>query len=149
VALKDGVTLARRGTDKYGGLSLRMATPASQEIAVHTDPSNAAPRRAWSDLGGVFGAAGAASGLTVVQHAQNPDYPGDWEQHPELSWCQPTFPAAGTRYALRRDKPLVLRFRLFVHAGAKPDEDRAAKLWDAFQASTAPVPVFSPALDAK
>ena len=112
-----------------------MATPASQEISVHTDPSNAVPRRAWSDLSGVFGGASAPSGLTVLQHQQNPDYPGDWEQHPDLAWCQPTFPAAGTRYALRRDQPLVLRYRLIVHAGGKPDEGQAAKLWDAFQAS--------------
>ena len=122
VALKDGITLARRGTDKYGGLSLRMATPASQGISIHTDPSNAVPRRAWSDLSGMFGGGHGASGLTVLQHQQNPDYPGDWEQHPELAWCQPTFPAAGTRYALRRDQPLVLRYRLMVHAGGKPDE---------------------------
>jgi hypothetical protein len=142
VALKDGVTLARRGTEHYGGLSVRMATPASQEIAVHTDSSNAVPRRAWSDLSGIFGGAGAASGLTVLQHPQNPDYPGDWVQYPNLSWCQPTFPAAKTRYALLRGQPLVLRYRLFVHAGAKPDEDRAAKLWDAFHASAAAVPVF-------
>ena len=131
VALKEGITLARRGTDQYGGLNVRMATPTSQEISVHTDPSNAVPRRAWSDLSGVFDGAGAASGLMVLQHRQNPDYPGDWVQYPNLSWCQPTFPAAGTRYALRRDKPLVLRFRLFVHAGGSPAEDKAAKLWDA------------------
>ena len=149
VALKEGITLARRGTDKYGGLSPRMATPVSQEILVHTDSSNAVPRRAWSDLSGVFGGAAAPSGLTVLQHAGNPDYPGDWQQHPELSWCQPTFPATGTRYALLRDKTLVLRFRLFVHAGAKPDEGWAAKLWDAFHASAAAVPVFdcSPAAE--
>ena len=41
VALKDGVTVARRGTAHYGGLSLRLVTPASQDISVHTDPSNA------------------------------------------------------------------------------------------------------------
>ena len=33
-----------------------MATPASQDIFVHTDQSNAVPRRAWSDLSGVFAA---------------------------------------------------------------------------------------------
>jgi hypothetical protein len=142
VALKDGITLARRGTEHYGGLSVRMATPTSQEIAVHTDSSNAVPRRAWSDLSGIFSGAGAASGLTVLQYQRNPDYPGDWQQYPALSWCQPTFPAAKTRYALLRGQPLVLRYRLFVHAGAKPDEVRAAKLWDAFHASAAAVPVF-------
>ncbi len=142
VALEDGVTLARREMEYYGGLSVRMATPASQEITVHTDPSNAAPRRAWSDLSGVFGGAVAASGLTILQCQANPDYPGDWVQYPQLSWCQPAFPAAGTRYPLRRDKPLVLRFRLIVHAGAKPDEDHAAKQWDAFHDSAGPGPLF-------
>ena len=142
-ALKDGITVARRGTEHYGGLNVRMATPASQAISVHTDPSNAVPLRAWSDLSGLFNGATAASGLTVLQYQRNPDYPGDWQQYPDLAWCQPTFPASGTRYPLRRGQPLVLRFRLFIHAGAKPDDDRAAKLWDAFQASAAPVPTFS------
>ncbi|MCX6927389.1 MAG: PmoA family protein [Verrucomicrobia bacterium] len=142
VALKDGVTLARRGTEHYGGLNVRMATPASQVISVHTDSSNAVPRRAWSDLSGIFSGAGAASGLTVLQYPRNPDYPGDWQQYPDLAWCQPTFPASGTRYPLLQSQPLVLRFRLFIHAGAKPDDDLAAKLWDAFQASAAPAPTF-------
>ena len=143
VALKDGVTLARRGTEHYGGLNVRMATPAAQDISVHTDPSNVVPRRAWSDLSGVFGSSAASSGLTLLQYQQNPDYPGDWVQYPQLSCCQPTFPAAGTRYALSRDKPLVLHYRLLIHSGAKPDDDRAAELWDAFQASAAAVPSLS------
>ena len=142
IGLKDGVTLARRGTEHYGGLNVRMATPASQEIAVHTDASNAVPIRAWSDLSGVFSGAGTPSGLTVLQCQANPDYPGDWVQYPQLSWCQPTFPAAKTRYPLLRDKPLVLRFRIVVHAGAKPEEDRATKLWEAFNAPASPVPSF-------
>jgi hypothetical protein len=149
IALKDGVTLARRGTEHYGGLNVRMATPTSQDISVHTDPSNAVPCRAWSDLSGVFGTVPAASGLTVLQHSQNPEYPGDWVQYPDLSWCQPTFPAAGTRYALQRGNPLELYYRLVVHAGARPDNDRAAKLWDAFQASAAAVPSFSQSSAAK
>jgi hypothetical protein len=143
VALKDGVTLARRGTEHYGGLNVRMATPASQNISVHTDPSNAVPRRAWSDLSGVFGTTGTASGLSVFQYPRNPDYPGDWIQYPALSWCQPTFPAAGTRYALPRGKPLELHFRFLIHSGAKPGDDCSAKLWDAYQATPAAVPSFT------
>jgi hypothetical protein len=142
VALKDGVTLARRGTEHYGGLNVRMATPSSQEIVAHTDPSNAVPRRAWSGLSGVFTNASAPSGLTVLQYPQNPDYPGDWVQYPNLSWCQPTFPAAKTRYPLRRDQPLTLRYRLYIHAGAKLAGERAAQLWDAFQAAGAGLPAF-------
>jgi hypothetical protein len=143
VALQDGITIARRATAHYGGLNIRMATPTAQEISVHTDPSNAAPRRAWSDLSGVFAGNTAPSGLTVLQYERNPDYPGDWVQYPNLSWCQPTFPAAGTRYPLKRDQPLVLRFRIFVHAGAKPDDAKAAELWNDLNASGAALPTFN------
>ena len=139
-ALKDGVSVARRGTEHYGGLNVRMATPASQAIVVRSDPSSAGPRRAWSDLSGVFEGAGTPSGLMVLQYRGNPDYPGDWVQYPNLSWCQPTFPAARTRYELQRGRPLVLRYRLVVHAGTQPDEAEAARLWDALQEPSAAVP---------
>jgi hypothetical protein len=139
-ALKDGITVARRGTEAYGGFNVRMATPASQSISVHTDPAGAAPRRSWSDLSGVFSGNSQPSGLLVLQFAGNPDYPGDWVQYPELSWCQPTFPARGTRYPLRRDEVLVLRFRLWVHAGAKPSDQRCAALWDALHSKDTSLP---------
>jgi len=131
VALKEGVSLARRGTTAYGGLNIRLETPRDQVIQVHTDPSGAAPRRAWSDLSGVFGGRSELSGLTVLQHPSNPGYPGDWVQYPELSWCQPTFPASGTRHVLGLGAPLILRYRLWVHAGGAPSETVAARQWDA------------------
>ena len=67
IALKDDITVARRGTEHYGGLNVRMATPASQAISVHTDSSNTSPLRAWSDLSGLFSGVSATSGLTVLQ----------------------------------------------------------------------------------
>ena len=140
VALEDDVTVARRGTTHYGGLNIRLATPSLQEISIHTNLPNAVRQRTWSDLSGVFDRAAVPSGLTVLQCQRNPDYPGDWVQYPNLSWCQPTFPAAGTRYALRRDQPLVLRYRLFIHAGGRPDEEQAEKLWDALHAASAALP---------
>ena len=140
--LKDGVSVARRGMAHYGGLNVRLATPASQEITTHTDASNAVPRRAWSDLSGVFGAAATPSGVTLLQHRQNPDYPGDWMQYTNLAWCQPTFPAAGTRYTLRREQPLVLRYRLIIHPGAKPGEARANEWWDDYNGPSAALPEF-------
>ena len=102
----------------YGGLNLRLATPASQEITTHTDASNAVPRRAWSDLSGVFGAAATPSGVTLLQHGQNPDYP------------------------LRREQPLVLRYRLIIHSGAKPGEARANEWWDDYNGPSAALPEF-------
>ncbi len=142
IALKDGVTIARRGLEHYGGLNVRLQTPEAQAISVFTGPSNAVPRRAWSDLSGRFPGSAAASGLTVLQQAQNPDYPGDWVQYPELSWCQPTFPASGQRFALRRGQPLLLRFRLWIHPGSTPEEEFSARLWDALHAPAAALPMF-------
>jgi hypothetical protein len=143
IALKDSITIARRDTKLYGGLSIRMQTPKLQEISVFSDSSNLLPVRAWSDLSGIFAGAESPSGLTVLQDQQNPDYPGDWIQYPELSWCQPTFPASGTRYTLSRGKPLVLYYRLLVHQGTKPDHDLSSMLWDAFNAEAAPQIKFS------
>jgi hypothetical protein len=137
-ALKDSITIARRGTHLYGGLNVRMHTPKSQEISFHTDSSGIVPRRAWSDLSGLFAGTEEKSGMTVLQCQLNPDYPGDWVQYPELSWCQPTFPAAGTRYPLIRGKSLVLRYRIFVHEGTKPDDGRSSMLWDSFNSEVAP-----------
>jgi hypothetical protein len=143
IALKDSITIARRDTKLYGGLSIRMQTPKLQEISVFSDSSNLLPVRAWSDLSGIFAGAESPSGLTVLQDQQNPDYPGDWIQYPELSWCQPTFPASGTRYTLSRGKPLVLYYRLLVHQGTKPDHDLSSMMWDAFNAEAAPQIKFS------
>lgn len=132
-ALEDRVTVARRETRLYGGLDIRLATPADQVIATHTDPIDSSRFRSWSDLAGSFDGTHVA-GLTVLQHRGNPLYPGDWIQYPEISWCQPTFPAAGRRFPLRRDSPLVLRYRLRIHSGATPSPESAARQWDAFHA---------------
>lgn len=143
IALKDSVTIARRGTQHYGGLNVRMQTPKNQVISVATDSSNLVPQRSWSDLSGLFAGADTTSGLMVLQHHQNPDYPGDWVQYPGLSWCQPTFPASGIRYKLIRGKSLVLRYRLFVHAGTRPDKELSTLLWDTFNSDVAPQLTFS------
>ena len=133
--LKDSVTIARRGTDAYGGLNIRMMTPKSQKLTYHTDKEKEDPRRAWSDLSGLFLGNKEPSGLTVFQHNENPEYPGAWVEYPELSWVQPTFPTSGTRYPLEPGKPLVLRFRLIVHAGGKPDIKVMKALWDDYHSA--------------
>lgn len=130
LALKDGVTIARRGTEAYGGLNVRMESPRAQKIVTNTSPT--APRRTWSDLSGVFAGQTAPSGLMVLQHPANPDFPGDWIQYPDLAWCQPTFPAAKRRFPLSLSEPLVLRYRLWIHPGGTLPGETAAKLWDAF-----------------
>lgn len=146
-AMKDSITIATRNTDSYGGLNLRMMTPVSQEISYFTDEADAEPCRAWSDFNGIFEGAESTSGLMVLQHQGNPDYPGDWVEYPDLAWVQPTFPASGTRYPLSKKKSLILRYRLIIHAGGTPDDDVAAKRWDAFHDASAPTYIFMTAAE--
>ena len=137
-AIKDSITIATRNTDSYGGLNLRMMTPQSQEISYFTDETDSEQRRAWSDLNGIFEGNKSTSGLMVLQHQDNPDYPGNYFEKPDLAWVQPTFPAPGTRYPLSTDKTLILRYRLIVHAGGNSDVDISEMRWDAYHAESAP-----------
>lgn len=131
-ALGDDVSLARRGTEHYGGLNVRLAKVDGQKIDFHTDDAAAAPRMAWADLTGSFAGGKGPVGIVILQSRRNPDYPGDWVQYPELNWFQPTFPAAKTRYVLRKGETLTLRFRLWIRSGAVLDEARYRDAWRAY-----------------
>lgn len=137
-ALNDPVLLARRGTDKYGGLNIRLAKVEDQQIVTNTGPAHITPRMAWAELSGRFDGAPCPSGIVVLQHSANPDYPGEWVAFPNLNWLQPTFPASGTRYQLKKGEPLVLRFRLWLHRGGGTSEENRAAHWRAYHASSAP-----------
>jgi hypothetical protein len=131
-ALKDGVSIARRGTNAYGGLNMRMNANEGQKITFHTDPPETKPRAAWAEMHATFQGGKAPAGVVVLQHPGNPDFPGDWVQYPELNWFQPTFPAANTRYELKPGKPLTLRWRLWVHQGAPATEDACRAMWSSY-----------------
>jgi len=135
LALKDSVTLATRFTNSYGGLNIRMQSPEEQHISYYTDEANSLPLRAWSDFSGIFEGNESKSGLMVIQHKENPEYPGAWRDYPGLAWVQPTFPTPETRYLLSQNEPLVLRYRLIIHAGGKLTEDTYMKSWDAYHAN--------------
>ena len=138
-ALQDSITIATRSTDSYGGLNLRMQTPLAQEISYYSDPEDSNPLRTWSDFNGIFEGNESSSGLMVLQHKDNPEYPGNWVEYPNLAWVQPTFPSTGTRYPLSKDDSLVLRYRLIVHDGEKPSIDISEKRWDAYNATSTPL----------
>ena len=137
-ALDEPVLLARRGMAHYGGLNIRLAKVAEQTINFHTAPTNTTSPMAWAELSGRFGETAGPSGVVVLQHRANPDYPGEWVKFPDLNWFQPTFPASGTRYELRKGEPLVLRFRLWLHRGAQASEEKCAAQWRAYHAPAAP-----------
>jgi hypothetical protein len=130
-ALKDEVTIARRDTRLYGGLNIRLAPVKDQHINFFTDPPAKSPRMAWAELSGMFAGGKEPVGLAVFQSPTNPNYPGDWVKYPEINWFQPTFPAAGTRYALKKGQPLVLQFRLWIHPGSASEAEMAGS-WSAY-----------------
>lgn len=128
-AMADDVAIARRETKLYGGLNIRLAPVKDQQIT--SDPIGANPRAAWAQLSGTFAGGFHPAGLVVLQDPRNPDYPGDWVKYPEINWFQPAFPTAGTRYALKKNVPLRLNFRLWVRAG-RGEASELAAVWAAY-----------------
>jgi hypothetical protein len=130
-ALADGVTLARRGQNNYGGFNMRLSARADQKIETHTGATNLTPRQAWACLTGVPPEGKHPVSVILLQAPSNPEYPGDWVQFPNLNWLQPTFPSKGTAYALTKGTPLTLRFRVVVCEG-DTDEATFARLWSEY-----------------
>lgn len=131
-ALKENISLARRRTNLYGGLNVRLSSVDNQEIQFFTDPEGSDPRMAWAQLSGTFSRGGKVeTGVSILQNRTNPDYPGDWVEYPELNWFQPTFPAAESRYVLKQEEPLVLRYRIWIHRG-KAGPDLHASRWQEY-----------------
>jgi len=131
-ALADDVALARRGTDAYGGLNIRLSPIKEMQLLHHVDPVGADPRRAWSDSLGIRQGGTRSVGLAVFEKTTNPDYPGDYIEYPYLPWFQPTFPAQGTRYVLKKDQRLTLQYRLWIRPDGQTDETTYTKQWRAF-----------------
>jgi hypothetical protein len=128
-ALEDDVALARRGTNAYGGLNIRMSPIKDIQLIHHADPVPVSPRRAWSDSIGVRQGGTKSVGFAVLEKITNPDYPGDWVQYPNLPWFQPAFPAQGTRHILTQGKPLVLQYRLWIREQKETSEAQYAEQW--------------------
>lgn len=126
-ALKEPVLLARRGTNLYGGLNLRLASVTNQQFVVHTEG-----QQAWAGAFGVFPGSEQPAGLLIFPHPGNPHHPPQWVQYPELNWIQPTFPASGGRYTLQPGKPLALRYRLWIRLGEAPPLDVWQAMWYAY-----------------
>jgi len=131
--LVEGVTLARRGTKAYGGLNIRMSPIKDMKFSHHSDPDGAEQRAAWQSATGIWKNAKKPAVLAVFEKLDNPDYPGDYIEYAYLPWFQPTFPRAGKHYELKKDKPLVLRYRLWIASGQAPTQGQYRKQWQLYQ----------------
>jgi len=115
------VRIGGRPGGGYGGFGLRMAPRKAQQIALLTDPPDAKPRRSWLEYSDTFAGATGRTGVAIFEHATNPLYPNALKQYPNLNYVMPAFPGP-REVALEKGKPVVLRYRLWVHPGhAQPD----------------------------
>ena len=139
----EGVTIARRDKNHYGGFNFRMSGRTGQQITTHTDAADVkGSRMAWAELRGVAPNGKQPVGAFLLQHPENPEYPGDWQEYAKLNWLQPTFPAPGKAYLLKKETPLELRFRVIVRSGKGLDADPKL-LFDAYVADTSdPLPAM-------
>ena len=129
-ALADHVAIGGRPKRGYGGFSLRAAPCEQREITLHTDPEGAEPRRSWIDYSGVFAGGKGPSGVTIFEHVTNPDYPNPLHEYPGCNCVMPAYPET-REVPLSKDKPLVLKHRLWIHTGG-PEEDKLADVWTAY-----------------
>jgi hypothetical protein len=135
-ALADGVKLARRNTQAYGGLNIRLSPVQGLKLTHHADPSGARPLRAWSDSIGIRAGGTKPVGLAAFEKATNPDYPGDYIEYPDLPWFQPTFPRAGRRFELRKGEPLMLEYRIWIRRKAQVTKAEFESRWRALNTTT-------------
>jgi len=129
-ALVDDVAIGGRPKRGYGGFTLRAAPCEGREISLHTDPETSSPRRVWVDYSGVFDAQQRMSGVAIFEHVTNPDYPNPLHEYPGCNTVMPAYPEK-REVVLSKDKPLVLKHRLWVHTEG-PKDDRLADVWASY-----------------
>ncbi len=129
-ALADRVAIGGRPHAGYGGFGLR-AMPAQQRVITrHTDPPAAKTRRSWLDYSGVFAGGQGPAGVAIFEHVDNLYYPNTLLEYPELNYVMPAFPGE-REVSLSKERPLVLRHRLWIHAGMA-GEQQLADIWTAY-----------------
>jgi len=131
--LVDGVAIGGRPKAGYGGFTLRAAPGKKQQILAHVDPPQARPRRAWLDYSAEFAGGKGRTGITILEHVTNPDYPSELKQYSDLNCVMSAFPG-DREVPLPVGKTLVLKYRLWIHSGSA-DEATPADVWAAYAAA--------------
>jgi hypothetical protein len=107
----------------YGGFCVRMRLPDS--LIFTSDSGPVSPQETqlkagpWMDFSGKFGIGPEISGITILCHPGNPDYPEPWILRQKGSMQNVVFPGR-ERIDILMNKPVVLRYRLIIHKGNAP-----------------------------
>jgi hypothetical protein len=132
--LTSGVQIGGADDEKgYGGFCVRLKMPESLTFASEEGPVKAQNLQIrsgpWMDFSAIFGETGGRSGLTILCHPSVPNYPAPWILRQIGSMQNIVFPG---RERINIDKPVVLRYRVIIHAGDDEslDIDRLQKEYD-------------------
>ena len=117
-ALVDGVEIGGSEDAKgYGGFSYRVVMPADIRFTgpqgTVTPTENAVAPSPWMDVSGTYGTAGK-SGLTVLTHPSTAGFPQPWILRARGSMQNAVYPGRHP-VAIRRQQPLILRYRVVLH----------------------------------
>jgi hypothetical protein len=129
-ALTDGVSIGGRPKAGYGGFALRAAPCTERQITRFVDAESSKPRRAWVDYSGRFAPGQERSGVTIFEHVSNPDYPNPIHEYPQCNCVMPAYPET-REITLERQKPLVLKHRLWIHPGI-PSSQMLSNVWASY-----------------
>ncbi len=140
-ALADDVSIGGRPKAGYGGFTFRTLPEfEDRNIALHVDPQEASPRRAWFHLTGKIPGAKGTVGMALLEHVTNPAYPNypapktaervPFGKYPPWRSVTPAFPG-DREITLSQEKPLVLKHRLWIHPGTV-EEAVLSEIWDTY-----------------
>ena len=145
-ALVDGGSIGGRPGPGYGGFTFRTFPEFDQrkiDLRIDpagTDPASTAPQVAWFHLTGNFPGGKGPAGVAVLQHSDNPDYPhcpdaakvdGVAKKYPPWRTITTGFPG-NREVKLPKGKPLVMKYRLWIHPGLS-DQQTLNNMWRAYQ----------------
>ncbi|RPJ24821.1 MAG: hypothetical protein EHM35_16045 [Planctomycetaceae bacterium] len=131
--LEQPLTLAGAEGKSYGGLTLRFAPRTNTVITTPLgDGKEDLPmtRLPWADLTAQFPGTAQPSGAAIFVAKSHPDFPPMWLTRHYGVLCL-GWPGVDAR-TFEPDKPIRLRYRVWVHRGAA-DADRLKKAFELFE----------------
>jgi len=103
----------------YSGLSLRFAPRQDTTITTSRGPvtkDSDRIRYAWADLSARYGKSGEFDGVAIFDNRSNPHFPTGWTLR-SYGILNPAFTSTASDYTIEPGKPLVLKYRIYVHKG--------------------------------
>lgn len=117
----------------YGGLQIRFGPRKDTIITTSKgiiDKDTDRLRLTWADLSARFNESNEFDGIAIFDNKQNPHFPSGWTLRP-YGVLNPAFTSTSTDYTIEPEKPLTLRYRIYVHRG-KADAEQLNRMFDRY-----------------